>query len=334
MRPEPTLPNKNPEAETTGTEEVKIVNTQFSTPIPLITYEDVARHYGMTREREEYIGTCPLCAYPKPTFAVRIHPSKLILCCMACQDNRRLFTLVVETIRSGKLPAPPSVHPATVAITEQHLKRQQWATDIYQQAVPISGTLAEVYFHSRGFAGCNPEDTSKPSWLPPVLRFHPNLWYSPTEKYPAIISPVTTWDGEFLAIHRTYLAPDGKGKAPTREPRKILGNALGGSVHLAPAESTLGLAEGLETALAAMCYSSEPVWACLSISGLMGVVLPPLPLAETVLIFADHDESGAGFVAARKAALRLMGEGRRVEIIAPRDLGDFCDLLTQGRIES
>jgi hypothetical protein len=47
-----------------------------------------------------------------------------------------------------------------------------------------------------------------------------------------------------------------------------------------------------------------------------------------VIILADHDANGAGERAARAAAIRWVGEGRRVRIAMPPEPGtDFADLL-------
>ena len=58
------------------------------------------------------------------------------------------------------------------------------------------------------------------------------------------------------------------------------------------------------------------------------LVLPPLPLAATVVILADNDANGAGERAAHTAAQRWLAEGRRVRIAMPPDPGtDFNDVL-------
>src|SRR4051794_23463567 len=94
------------------------------------------------------------------------------------------------------------------------------------------------------------------------------------------------------------------------------------------------VSEGIETAAAAMTATGSPVWAALSTSGMVSLVLPPLPLAATVVILADHDANGAGERAARAAAARWLAEGRRVRIALPPVPGtDFNDILS-GATES
>ena len=57
--------------------------------------------------------------------------------------------------------------------------------------------------------------------------------------------------GEQIAIHRTYLAPDGPGKADVPKSRMMLGSVMGGAVRLGNIgeHGVVGLGEGIETAL-------------------------------------------------------------------------------------
>ena len=95
-----------------------------------------------------------------------------------------------------------------------------------------------------------------------VVRFHPALGYwqcndrDETElvaRYPAMVALVTGADGAPVTVHRTYLIPDGH-KAPVPDPKKLMGypggRLVGGAIRLFAPGPTLGIAEGIETALA------------------------------------------------------------------------------------
>ena len=135
--------------------------------------------------------------------------------------------------------------------------------------------------------------------------------------------------GEQIAIHRTYLAPDGSGKADVPKPRMMLGSVAGGAVRLGDVgeHGVVGLGEGIETCLSVMQACPElPVWAALSSGNLEQVVLPPE--ITRVVLLADHDGEGVGLKVAERAAGRFHAEGRRVWIAHPPDAGDdFNDLL-------
>jgi hypothetical protein len=77
----------------------------------------------------------------------------------------------------------------------------------------------------------------------------------------------------------------------------------GGAVRLGEAAATMGIAEGLETAMSAAMIHRVPVWAALT-AGAMIRWLPP-KICENVLIFGDIDASFAGQNAAYLLATRL-----------------------------
>jgi len=180
----------------------------------------------------------------------------------------------------------------------------------------------------------------------PALRCHPELPYwhivhnHPCRlgSAPALLAAVQGKDGISVALHRTYLAVDGK-KAVFFDPDsgeqlpvkklKTRGEKVmpGAAVRLfAPVDGRLALAEGIETGLAVHQATGIPVWACVSAAGLASVVLPP-DIRE-VFITADNDESNTGQRAAETLAKRLRQDGRHVEILFPSVPGrDWLDVL-------
>ncbi len=130
-------------------------------------------------------------------------------------------------------------------------------------------------------------------------------------------------DGTPIAVHRTFLARDGSGKAPVNPVKMMLGPCRGGAVRLPAPGDVLMIAEGIETALSAMQAARLPAWAALSTSGLCALDLPSDAL--DVILLADGDD--AGEAAAGAAAARWYREGRRVRIARPPRGCDFNDLL-------
>jgi putative DNA primase/helicase len=130
-------------------------------------------------------------------------------------------------------------------------------------------------------------------------------------------------DDKPVAIHRTFLAKDGRGKAPVERPKMMLGPIRGGAVRLAPVSKLLMVGEGIETCLSAMQATSRPAWVALSTSGLVSLGLPPE--VQDVIILEDGEEAGQR--AAHKAAMRWRRENRRVRIAHPTRGMDFNDML-------
>lgn len=166
--------------------------------------------------------------------------------------------------------------------------------------------------------------------IPKSLRFHPNLFYDKQHSFPAMVALVTMPDGTPTNLHRTWL--DGKGgKAPIEDNKKVMAGPIKtASIRLAPVGRHLGLAEGIETALAAASFSKLPVWACISANGMQQWEAPEG--VEEVTIFADNDENYTGQNAAYALARRLAMGGMKVEVAVPAKVGtDWADVAAEER---
>jgi hypothetical protein len=156
------------------------------------------------------------------------------------------------------------------------------ALRLWQDARPIAGTMAERYLAARGL-----------EYGGTALRFHPRAPFGrrpQTIFVPALIAAVSDDDG-LIAIHRTRLD-----KAPGRAcaepgPRKAALGSLGaGAVRLTPPAARLGLAEGIENALAATMLTGAPCWATLGAARFGRVSLPSG--VSDLILFLDRDEAG------------------------------------------
>jgi putative DNA primase/helicase len=196
------------------------------------------------------------------------------------------------------------------------------AERIWGEAVPPSGTLVESYLRGRGLA--------LPVGAP--LRFHPACPRG-AERLPAMLAlmtdPVT---GAVCGVHRTFLTAGG-GKAaegPNGEPPKMMAGRAG-IVRLVPDDyvgSGLGLAEGIETALAVeQGFGWRPVWAATSAGAIR--TFPVLSGVECLTIFADADDGGAGRSAADACAARWADAGREARICAAPGGEDFADTMVR-----
>jgi putative DNA primase/helicase len=139
-------------------------------------------------------------------------------------------------------------------------------------------------------------------------------------------------DGTLIGIQRTWLTCEADGVWRRRD-RAMLGRTAHGAVRLAAAAETLLVGEGIETCLSALQATGMPAWSALSTAGLVRLILPPS--LRRVVILADHDRNNAGARAAYAAAVRWVGEGRRVYVAMPPEPGtDFNDLLAgRGRAQ-
>lgn len=223
-------------------------------------------------------------------------------------------------LRSGDYCAPDlnRIAQRHTEAKAQAEKRAMAAKRLWAETQPIAGTVAEAYLRGRGITCA----------LPDTLRFHSNCWHGPSEsRLPAMVALVEGC--QCFAVHRTYLRPDGSGKAGLAGGDKLmLGATAGGAVKLSDGFSRLVVTEGIESALSLLCgLLAEPatVWAALSTSGMRSLRLPEKP--SRLLIAGDGDQPG------REASLALATRahtlGWRVAMLDPGNGADFNDVLTR-----
>jgi putative DNA primase/helicase len=173
---------------------------------------------------------------------------------------------------------------------------------IWQATVEAQQTIVDEYLNRRGVY-----------LRPPMLRCRLD--------HRSMVAAVQAPDGKIIAIQQTWLTSEGK-KASAK--RLTTGNLGAGAVRLGAAARTLGIAEGVETALSAMQLTGMTAWASLGASRLHNVELPPE--VEEVHIFVDNDEPGRA--AAKRAADVHTSTWRRVYLRSPPEqCGDWNDFL-------
>lgn len=210
---------------------------------------------------------------------------------------------------SAPIP-PPQAKPALDS------ERTDAARRIWSRTRPATGTIVETYLKARGL--------TVP--IPPTLRFAV-LRHGPSGlDLPCMVGAVQLWPShEVVAVHRTFLAPDGSGKAEVSEPKLSYGPIRGAAIRLAPLGEVLLIAEGIETTLSGLQETGIPAWASICASNLPNLRLPELPIAGEIIITADNDP--AGMSSARRAAVKWILEGRKVRIAVPPDGLDLNDVL-------
>ncbi|MGC2198880.1 MAG: CHC2 zinc finger domain-containing protein [Stellaceae bacterium] len=287
------------------------------------------RGVKLVRRGHEFVGHCPFHGERTPSFYVV--ETKRFFHCFGCGMHGDAIDFVMRVDHLdflsavAKLAGEPIIAGASQAnfaapinepaIGEEDERSRRIAWWLWAGSCDARGTLAETYLRGR-FVGLPPT---------PVLRFAPRCWNREIgRELPAMLARVEAPNGEFVAVHRTWLSPDG-GKAALRNPKMSLGPIRGAAVRLAPAGPELVIAEGIENALSAIA-AGYAAWSAVSAGGLQHVVLPDT--VQSVLIVADHDRSGVGERSGRSAGQRFIREGRRVRLWVPREPGtDANDVL-------
>lgn len=183
------------------------------------------------------------------------------------------------------------------------------------KAAQVTRRVLQLIRESCAIEDCEPVReylSSRSLWPLPsghTLRAHTSVeyWHDKRSigRFPALLGVVRDVEGETVTAHVTYLEPSGE-KLRDFDPRKILSGMVGRdgcAVRLMSHGATLGIAEGIETALSASMLHEMPVWAALNTS-LLQKFTPPANV-ERLVIFADRDV--AGLEAASKLMERLQG---------------------------
>jgi hypothetical protein len=300
-----------------------IADAKTTIPLPKLVGETLP----LTRNGRILVSLCPFHGERTPSFNVyedHYH-------CFGCGAHgdaidwlmltrRMTFSEAVNYLSGSHAahptaPATPPVPVAPRSSPTAHLWRRCW-----DEGIDPSGTIVETYLASRGDLFL-PDGGS--------IRFHPRCQRGPRDLpggpvfAPAMLALMTDpLSGEAVGVHRTFLLPDGSGKAPviTRgdiilQPKTILGTW--GTIRLAPEveiNRAVGIAEGIENALTAMqIITWGPTWAAGTAAEI--AKFPVLPWIESLAIFTDGDAVGER--AADVCAARWRDAGREVLICIP-----------------
>lgn len=165
----------------------------------------------------------------------------------------------------------------------------------------LTGTPVWAYFRARGV------DLAAFEHQPGALRYLPKAEHisdvGEITEWPCLMSAMSAPDGKVSAVHRTWLAEDGSGKAPVDKPKKMWPGFGGCMIRLAKGEGNhspeeaarkglsapLLVTEGQEDGLSiALLKPDLRIWAAGTVSNMGNV--PDLPCISRLIIAADNDE--------------------------------------------
>ena len=191
---------------------------------------------------------------------------------------------------------------------------------LWNGCVPISpDNSAGIYLKSR-----------LTKFIKPLNCGHKEGIIHPTDnqKYSALVAKIVSVESKTINLHLTYLTPSGE-KAPVKPQKRVMAGKLpdGCAIRLFKEEPVLGIAEGIETALAASIIYGIPVWAAINCTMLTKWV-PPEGV-EQVVVFGDNDRSYAGQASAYILAQKLIARHHvKADVVIPdRSGSDWADLI-------
>lgn len=233
----------------------------------------------------------------------------------AGDDWKRCRDYVLARLGSADVAVTPST-------PDDDRRRTEYALDIWRASIPIAATPAATYLASRGV-----------SYEGDALRWHP---FCPFGKgftvgcMVALVRNIIT--DEPQAIHRT--AVDWNGRKLSHldsNGRKALGTIKGGAIKLYAATDTLGVGEGIETALSMRRLpgaGNVPVWSLLNYVGI--ATFPAMPGLRSAFVAIDNDRSGTGERAATAMRGAFTAAGTKLQSIRTQKVGtDLNDYIME-----
>lgn len=285
---------------------------------------EILRYYGFERTDLRHID-CPICE-GKKKFRLNEYQGKPMYICV-CGSGDTIKLLMETSGKDYKTIAREIDETFGNTYEQDKIKpivndRLSNAVSRFRSISQIKGTDGEAYLNSRGI-------TQLPTG---GVKFSEKENHSEENRsYGALFAIASNEYSEAIQRHITYL--DGTEKAKIERNKKMLSlQEYSGSiaVKLFPVQSTLGIAEGIETALSAHQLYKLPVWSTLNAT-LMKKFKAPVGV-DTLFIFADNDQNGTGLNAAFECANKNLLSSNDVEKVVVRwpSLPDFNDMLLKG----
>lgn len=294
-----------------------MLNTSLSPDSPHLEAAgaELVRRLGGTWSGNGGMCRCPAHDDRTPSLSVRVGDARLLFKCFAGCDTRDVLR-AIRRLDPNALDAKGNGNATANAPLNHWLQRR--ARELWRVGRPIRSTIAETYLRNRSI-----------NTVLDCLRFGHR---TPLGKgamavfRPAMLAAVTD-DSGLLAVQRTFLDSRGRRARDLRFPRRLLGHPCRGAVRLASATDTLGIAEGVETAMSAMILLGIPVWAALGNERFPHLFIPQA--VSRLILLPDNDH--AGRLAVPRATEAHAAPGRHIETIWPwGGRNDWNDVLRAG----
>lgn len=289
-------------------------------------WEEILPSYGLRITGNRHI-PCPLCER-KGSSAMRINEYRGDAGYICTCGSGSAFNLIMEMTGKSFAEVAGEIDRIIGNVNNEiKPKVSKVQKKIADSSKPINGTWSEYYLKERGIIN-----------LPTMSIHHvdkvPYFDSSGVKQADMEAMVATVTDSltlEILQQHITYLNGS---KKFDRKVRNLADTEFKMPVvRLMDAEKTLGIAEGIETALSANDKYGIACWSTIN-SGFMKKFRAPKGVTK-LYIFADNDKSLTGHAAAfecARANLAAKNDVVDVEIVWPDEIGDFNDLEDKNNV--
>ncbi|MGE0698284.1 MAG: toprim domain-containing protein [Hyphomicrobiaceae bacterium] len=228
---------------------------------------------------------------------------------------------------------------AQARAAEDTARNRRRAQALWLQAeARVAGTPVEAYLAGRGI------DVARLPHVPRALRFAVRSHRESERTFPAMLAMMTGPDEQFWSLHCTFLAEDGRDKAPVEPQRKMWPSMTGSAIRLARGETglsigeatkqglldTLCLCEGVEDGLSlALACPELRIWAVGSLANLAHVRLPAC--CAEVIVAADNDWANPQAARQLEAACEAQADQGRSVSVARSHVGKDANDALRGK---
>ncbi|EIP6847621.1 toprim domain-containing protein [Salmonella enterica subsp. enterica serovar Westminster] len=294
----------------------------------------IFEHFGLppVTGKRHYKGECPVCGARGKFRIDDTDGHGTWICRCGSGDGMKLVTLTQdrpfnELCKEIDELIGNTYQQEKVPVTSDAGKLRNKVLNKFSRLPDLRGTTGAGYLNARGIFKLPHE----------AIRFNERQRHA-GRVYQSLYSLATDDKGELCYLHQTLLDSDKKADIGTSAKRlkslqeeNYLAHAQSVAIRLFPVSSTLGIAEGIETALSAHQIYKVNTWATIN-SGFMKKFRVPAGVIH-LIIFADRDENSATGLAAvlecARANLLAKNDLRSVRVYYP-DHDDFNNMLTNG----
>lgn len=299
-------------------------------------WSEIFEYYGLPAitGKNHFKGECPLCGRKGKYRCDNKNGTGSYICVCGSGDGWSLLSgftgkefkvlaAEVDQIIGNEYTADRTrTNPVRTTLAQQREK----VSRKFAKLTPLRGTDADSYLKGRGINSL-PAESVRYCDKQPVDG----------KNLQAIYALATDDKGELCYLHRTLLDGDKKAniggsakKMMKLQEDSYLEYAKSVAIRLFPVSSTLGIAEGIETALSCHQITKCHTWATMNTAFMKKFRVPAG--VKNLIIFADADSNAAGLAAAHvcaEANLKAKNDLETVSVRWPKQ-GDFNDLLING----
>ena len=281
-------------------------------------------HFGIKYQVGNKHTECPLCNKKKFRITDRMGLGDWICTCGAGQGIKLILEKTGQDFASVAREIEKIIgvqDDYSERLTPKINQKQQSAVNGFRRAKLLKGTEGETYLNNRGL------------YLLPRggVKFGVAQDMEYKRSFNCLYALASNEWGEAIYRHVTYI--ENGLKAQVEKQKKMLAlQEYSGSIaiKLFHHQTTLCIAEGIETAIAATQAFKAPTWATLNATLMKRFKAPPG--VNHLIIYADNDRGGTGLAAAfecGRANVYANNDVNRVTVKWTQNRGDFADYILE-----